>query len=366
MKIDLQKIKVSQLIEAYADRGEQGVTGYGGRLDIRPAYQREFVYGAKERNAVIDTVRKGFPLNTMYWAVAGDGFELMDGQQRTISICQYVNGDYSLEIDGNPFGFNNLSVERQQKILDYELSIYVCDGSSDDKLAWFRVINIAGLALTEQELRNAMYTGPWLADAKRWFSKAGGPAAGIGSKLLNGEVNRQKHLETALDWLSDGKIEDYMAAHQQNQNANELWTHFQNVINWVNLTFPNYRKEMKGVAWGPLYNRFGKENLDTTKLEQRISALMQDEDVTKKSGIFDFVLSGSERALSIRSFTDNMKREAWERQGGLCPACDEPKQKFDISEMEADHITPWSKGGKTIASNCQLLCKPHNRVKSGK
>ncbi len=366
MKIDLQKIKVSELVEAYADKGEQGVTGYGGRLDIRPAYQREFVYGAKERNAVIDTLRKGYPLNTMYWAVAGDGYELMDGQQRTISICQYVNGDYSVEIDGNPFGFKNLSAERQQQILDYELSVYVCNGSTDDKLAWFKVINIAGLKLEEQELRNAMYTGPWLTDAKRWFSKTACPAYGIGSKLVNGEVNRQKYLETALGWLSDGKIEPYMAAHQQDQNANSLWTHFQNVINWVNLTFPNYRKEMKGVAWGPLYNRFGKDKLDTAKLEARISALMQDEDVTKKSGIFDFVLSGSERALSIRSFTDNMKREAWERQGGFCPACDKPKQKFDISEMEADHITPWSKGGKTIAANCQLLCKPHNRVKSGK
>jgi Protein of unknown function DUF262/HNH endonuclease len=366
MKIELQKITVSELVEAYSDKGEQGVTGYNGRLDIRPAYQREFVYGAKERNAVIDTVRRGFPLNTMYWAVAGDGYELMDGQQRTISICQYVNGDYSVEIDGNPFGFKNLSAERQQQILDYELSVYVCDGSTDDKLDWFKVINIAGLALTEQELRNAMYTGPWLADAKRWFSKTGGPAAGIGGKLLNGEVNRQKYLETALDWLSDGKIENYMAVHQDDQNANELWTHFQNVINWVNLTFPNYRKEMKGVAWGPLYSEYGKVQQDTAKLEAEVSRLMQDEDVTKKSGIFDYVLSKSERALSIRAFTDNMRREAWEREGGLCPACDEPKQKFDLSEMEADHIKPWSKGGKTIASNCQLLCKPHNRIKSGK
>ena len=354
------------MFEGYSDNGEQGVTGYGGRLDVRPAFQREFVYGEKERNAVIDTVRKGFPLNTMYWAVAGDEFELMDGQQRTISICRYVNGEFSVEIDGNPFGFDNLPAERRQQILDYELSVYVCDGTDGEKLDWFKVINIAGLELTDQELRNAIYIGPWLADAKRWFSKTGGPAAGIGSKLLNGQVNRQKYLETALDWLSNGQIEDYMATHQNDQNANKLWTHFQNVINWVNLTFPHYRKEMKGVAWGPLYNRFGKDNLDTAELEARVSKLMQDEDVTRKSGIFEFVLSGNERALSIRSFTDKMKREAWERQGGLCSACDKPRQKFDISEMEADHITPWSKGGKTIADNCQLLCKPHNRIKSGK
>jgi hypothetical protein len=366
LKIELQNIKVTDLVADYADSGEAGVIGYGGKLNIRPAYQREFVYKDKQRDAVIDTVRKGFPLNTMYWAVTNNGYELMDGQQRTISICQYVQGEYSVMIDGNPFGFANLPKERQQQILDYELSVYVCEGSDQEKLDWFRVINIAGEKLTDQELRNAIYTGPWLAAAKIWFSKTGAPAAAIGNKLLNGTPIRQDYLETALDWLSEGKIEAYMAAHQHDQNANELWTYFQSVINWVNLTFPNYRKEMKGVAWGPLYNRFGKEKLDTAKLEAEASRLMQDEDVTKKSGIFDYVLSGSERALSIRAFTDNMKREAYERQGGLCPACDEPRQKFDISEMEADHITPWSKGGKTIAANCQLLCKPHNRIKSGK
>lgn len=366
MKIIEEKITIADITKLYEDKAEQGVRGYGGRLNIRPAYQREFIYKEKQRNAVIDTVLRNFPLNTMYWAVAGDGFELMDGQQRTLSICQYVNGEFSVEIDGSPRGFANLTAPRRQEILDYEISVYVCEGNDDEKLDWFKIINIAGEKLTEQELRNAIYTGTWLADAKKWFSKTAGPAAVIANRLVNGTPIRQEILETAIGWLSDGKIEDYMAAHQHDQNANELWTHFQNVINWVNLTFPSYRKEMKGVGWGSLYNRFGRHNLDTAKLEANISRLMQDEDVTKKSGIYDYVLSGNERALSIRSFTDNMKREAYERQGGLCPACEEPKQKLDISEMEADHITPWSKGGKTIASNCQLLCKPHNRLKSGK
>ena len=311
---------------------------------------------------MIDTVRRGFPLNTMYWAVAGDGYELMDGQQRTISICQYVNGDYSVLIDGKPFGFANLPAERRQQILGYELSIYVCDGTDGEKLDWFKIINIAGEKLTEQELRNAIYTGPWLADAKRWFSRNGAPAYGIGSKLVNGTPIRQDYLETALDWLSDGKIEAYMAAHQHDQNANPLWTHFQNVINWANLSFPNYRKEMKGVAWGPLYGRFGQQQLDTAKLEAEVLHLMQDEDVTRKSGIYDFVLSGSERALSIRAFTDNMKREAYERQQGICPTC---HQHFALDAMEADHTTPWSQGGKTIANNCRMLCKEDNRTKGG-
>lgn len=363
MKIALLNVKVSDIAVGYEDKGEEGVRGYSGRLNIRPAYQREFIYKEKQRNAVIDTVRRNFPLNTMYWAVAGDGFELMDGQQRTISICQYVNGDYSVEIDGSPRGFANLTAELQQQILNYELSIYVCDGTDGEKLDWFKVINIAGEKLTEQELRNAIYTGPWLADAKKWFSKTGAPAAAIGSTLVNGTPIRQEYLETALEWLSPGKIEHYMAAHQHDQNANELWTYFQNVINWANLTFPHYRKEMKGVAWGPLYNKFGQDKQDTAQLDAEVSRLMQDEDVTKKSGIYDFVLSRSERSLSIRAFTDNMRREAYERQKGICPTCND---HFALEAMEADHTTPWSQGGKTIADNCRMLCKADNRLKGGK
>jgi len=363
MKIALHNIKVSELVEGYNDKGEEGVHGYSGRLNIRPAYQREFIYPEKERNAVIRTLRQDFPLNTMYWAVAEDGYELMDGQQRTVSICQYIQGDFPVEIDGSPMFFGNLTTEKKQQILDYKLSVYVCDGTDGEKLDWFRVINIAGKPLTNQELRNAIYTGPWLADAKRWFSKSGAPAAAIGNKLVNGAPLRQEYLETALDWLSNGAIEQYMAAHQHDPNANELWTYFQNVINWVGLTFTTYRKEMKGVAWGPLYNSFGKVMLDTKSIEIRIADLMQDEDVTKKSGIYDYVLSGSERALSIRAFTDNMKRESYERQKGICPACN---TLFTIDGMEADHILPWSKGGKTIADNCQMLCKMDNRKKSGK
>jgi hypothetical protein len=363
MEIALRNIKVSALVDGYEDEAEEGVRGYGGRLNIRPAYQREFIYKERQRNEVINTVRKDFPLNTMYWVKAGDGFELMDGQQRTISICQYVHGDFAVEIDGAPMFFNNLTAEKKDQILGYELSVYVCEGTDGEKLDWFKIINIAGEKLTDQELRNAIYTGPWLADAKRWFSKSSAPAAAIGSKLVNGTPIRQEYLETAIDWLSSGAIEKYMAEHQHDQNANELWTYFQNVMNWVNLTFTTYRKEMKGVPWGPLYNKFGMEKLDTKKLESEISRLMRDEDVTKKSGIYEYLLSGNERALSIRSFTDNMKREAFERQRAVCPACEE---QYEMDEMEADHITPWSKGGRTTAENCQMLCKMDNRTKSGK
>lgn len=363
MKIALQNVKVSDLVAGYEDKGEGGVRGYEGRLNIRPAYQREFIYKDRQRNEVINTVRHNFPLNTMYWAVVGDEFELMDGQQRSISLCQYVKGDFAVEVDGAPMFFHNLTPEKKKQILDYELSVYVCEGTDGEKLDWFKIINIASVKLTDQELRNAIYTGPWLADAKRWFSKSGAPAAAIGNKLLNGTPIRQEYLETAIDWLSNGAIEKYMAEHQHDPNANELWTYFQSVINWVNVTFTTYRKEMNGVAWGPLYNKFVKETLDTKKLEEKIAQLMQDEDVTKKSGIYDYVLSGNERALSIRQFTDNMKREAYERQDGVCPVC---KKHYDLGEMEADHIIPWSKNGKTRAENCQMLCKMDNRTKSGK
>ena len=354
-------ITVRDLTKGYSDLDENGVRGYGGTLNIRPAYQREYIYQGKQRDEVINTVRKGFPLNTMYWAATNDGYELMDGQQRTISICRYVDGDFSVEIDGSPMFFNNLTSERKNQILNYELSIYICDGTENEKLDWFKIINIAGEKLTDQELRNAIYTGPWLADAKRWFSKRGGPAVGTGEDYVVARADRQEYLETAIDWISNGVIEGYMATHQHDQNANELWMYFQNVINWVTLTFTSYRREMKNVPWGPLYNQFGKEKFDTTQLEQEVAHLMQDEDVTKKSGIYDYVLSCNERKLSIRAFTDNMKREAYERQNGICPVC---SKSFQFNQMHADHIKPWSKGGRTIAENCKMLCETDNRSKS--
>ncbi len=358
MKIELKKLKISQVFEGYQDSQEEGVIAFGGKLDIRPKYQREFVYKDAQRNAVIETIRKGFPLNVMYWVKNGDKFEVLDGQQRTLSFCQYLNGDFSL----NYQYFHNLEEDEQQQILDYELMIYICEGTDSEKLDWFRTINIAGEKLTNQELRNAVYSGTWLTDAKRYFSKNSCPAYQIGNKYLKGSAIRQEYLETAIDWLSNGNIEDYMSKHQHDQNANELWLYFRTVIDWVEMTFTKYRREMKGVDWGKLYNQYGKEKIDTNELEQKISQLMQDEDVTKKAGIYDYVLTGNERNLSIRAFNDREKRESYERQKGVCPAC---QNNFEINEMEADHITPWSKGGKTISENCQMLCKDCNRRKSG-
>ena len=368
MKIDLQKIKIRKVIDGYKDSAEEGVVAYGGKLDIRPKYQREFVYKEKQRDAVIETVKKGFPLNVMYWMIREDGgYEVLDGQQRTISIGQYVTGDFSLD---NRF-FHNLTKEEQDKILDYELMIYLCEGSDKERIEWFTVINTYGEKVNAQEIRNAVYTGPWLSDAKLKFSKRNCVAyllANDGGQLVSGDTVRQEYLETALSWINDGKIEDYMAKHQHNKNADELWNYFQNVIAWVRSVFPNYRREMSNVPWGVLYNQFKGKQFDSKKLEKEISELMQDEDVTKKSGIYEYVLTRNEKFLNIRAFTDKMKREAYERQKGICPHCkgENKKKKWEIEGMEADHIKPWHEGGKTTAENCQMLCKQDNRTKSGK
>jgi hypothetical protein len=361
VRIELREIRVREVADGYHDSAEEGVVGYRGLLDIRPKYQREFVYDEKKRNAVIATIRSEFPLNVMYWVVTDDGtYEVMDGQQRTISFCQYVNGDFSIPVDGHPMAFHNLPKTLQDQILDYTLMIYFCSGNDKEKLDWFRIINISGERLTDQELRNAVYTGPWLTHAKPVFSKTNCAAYLLANKYVNGTPIRQDYLQTAISWLSEGHIEQYMSDHQHDPNANELWSYFQAVIAWVELTFTKYRKEMKGVDWGSLYNEFKGGLYDTARLEDEIKALMIDDDVTSKKGVYPFVLGRDEKYLAIRTFTEAQRREAYERQGGICPKCHE---HFEIGEMEADHITPWSKGGKTNAANCEMLCREDNRRK---
>ncbi len=361
MKIDLQEITVRELTNGFKDNSEEGVIGYGGKLDIRPPYQREFVYKDKQRDLVIDTVQKDFPLNVMYWAVREDGnFEIIDGQQRTISICQYVEGDFSIE----GLAFHNLPKDKQDQILDYKLKVYFCSGNDSEKLEWFKTINIAGEELSNQELRNAVYSGSWVTDAKRYFSKNGCVAYQIGSDYLNAQLIRQGYLETAIKWISDGKIEEFMSKHQHDQNASALWRYFQDVVTWVEATFTKKRtKFMKGVDWGTLYNKYKNEQYNTDKIEKEIQKLMLDDDVTKKSGIYPYILTRDERHLSIRAFSDTERQKAYEKQKGVCVKCGE---KFEIEEMEADHIKPWHEGGKTTAENCQMLCKDCNRRKSGK
>lgn len=362
MKIDLHKIPIREVVAGYVDSAENGVIGYGGKLNIRPAFQREFIYKEKERNEVIRTIKKKFPLNVMYWVKSADGtFELLDGQQRTISFCQYVSGDFSVDHRG----FANLTKTEQEEILNYSLMIYICEGTDKEKLDWFKIINIASMELTAQELRNAIYTGEWLMEAKKYFSKPQCPATKIVGEYLTGPANRQKDLETALKWISsrdDIEIEDYMSKHQHDTNCNELWLYFQAVISWVKATFPTYRgKLMKGLEWGIYYNKYGTNAYDPKKLETRIAELLDDDDVSNQKGIYEYLLDGQEKHLNIRAFSEKMARTAYERQKGICTKC---KKHFEIEQMQADHIKPWSKGGKTAAENCQMLCADCNRKKS--
>ena len=263
MKIELQKIKVKDVFNGYKDSEEEGVVGYGGKLDIRPKYQREFVYKEKQRNAVIDTIRKEFPLNVMYWSKVSNPesefeYEILDGQQRTITFCQYMEGDFSID---NKY-FHSLTADERAQIENYDLYIYICDGTDSEKLEWFKTINIAGEKLTDQELLNAVYAGPWLTDAKRHFSKTNCAAYGLAEKYMSGSTIRQEYLEKALKWISGGNIEEYMSKHQLDDNASELWQYFQTVIAWVQMLFPNYRKEMKGLEWGEFYNKYHEQKYD--------------------------------------------------------------------------------------------------------
>ena len=369
MKIYLKEISIGDVTNGYVDNSEDGVTGYGGLLDIRPKYQREFCYDAKKRNAVIDTIMKGFPLNVMYWCKNADGtYELLDGQQRTVSFCQYVNGEYSVaDKDGNTKYFFNLTEQEQHNFLSYKLFVYICEGGDKERLDWFKTINIAGEKLTDQELLNVNYTGTWLSSAKQRFSKTNCVAYRIGSKYVKGTPIRQEYLETALDWISDGSIPNYMAEHQFDENADELYNNFKNVIEWIETVFPNYRKEMLGIEWGRLYKEYHGIPYDCNTLESLVKELMENEEVTDKKGIYEYVLSGCDeyiaRRLSKRSFSMKDKREAYEKQNGICTKCG---KHYKFEEMVGDHINPWWLGGKTVLENLQMLCSKCNGVKGGK
>ncbi|MDL0107815.1 DUF262 domain-containing protein [Campylobacter felis] len=391
MQIDKTEIKIKELVAGYTrDEESSQVVAYAdssgvARLNIRPKYQREFVYKEAQRNAVIDTILKGFPLNIMYWVKNVDfgaecEYEVLDGQQRTISICEYVKGSFSIQWNDKSQYFHTLSKDLQEKFLDYKLDVYVCQGSESEKLEWFKTINIAGETLTNQELRNAVYASVWLSDAKRRFSKPNGLAVQRGAKYLNGSALRQEFLESAIAWKVDSrkdeKICEYMAKNaKDSKNADELWEYFAKVIDWVEMKFEKYRKEMKGLEWGLFYNTYKDKPLDAKELESKIIELMQDDEVGNKKGVYPYLLSGDEKHLSLRAFSDSIKRAVYEKQGGVCAnsdghikgvKCPHENERLELEQMEADHIIPWSKGGKTEKENCQMLCVECNRAKSDK
>lgn len=373
MKISPLEITVRDITDGYVNNDEQGVRGYGGLLDIRPPYQREFIYDEKEQQAVIQTVLNEYPLNVMYWVKRSDDaecpYEVMDGQQRTLSLCEYVDGKFAYFFKN----FFNQPDDIKKKILDYKLNIYVCEGEASEKLEWFRTINIAGKPLNEQEINNAIFAGPFVSDAKKHFSKSNCGAARLGKDLVNGTPIRQDFFKKALEWMAEHETRNghmqtavgYMAEHQHDPNANNLWSYFQMVLNWAitNFDMKKFKKIMKGLDWAWLYDKYGSETLDTEALGKRISVLMRDSEIQKPSGIIPYVLTGDERFLDLRGFPEDIKLAVWESQNHICPIC---KRELDIEFMEGDHIIPWSKGGRTVEENCQMLCRECNRHKSGK
>lgn len=373
MTIKQIEVTVGDITRGYVNNDELGVRGYDGRLDIRPPYQREFIYNEKERQAVITTVLHGYPLNVMYWVKRSDDaecpYEVMDGQQRTLSLCEYVDGKFSHEFKN----FFNQPEDIRRRILDYRLTVYVCEGEPSEKLEWFKTINIAGKPLNEQEINNAVYAGPFVSDAKRHFSKSNCAAYRLAKDLVIGTPIRQDFLKKALEWMAEhetrqGHVQSvvgYMARHQHDPNANNLWSYFQNVANWAitNFDLRHFKKIMKGLDWAGLYDRFHDHVLDTVELTGRISALMGDDEIQRQQGIIPYVLTGDERHLDLRGFSENVKLAVWERQGHICPLCG---KEFGYEFMEGDHIIPWRAGGRTVPENCQMLCRECNRRKSGK
>ena len=366
-------VTVGEIVNGYVNNEEEGVRGYGGLLDIRPPYQREIIYNEKEQKAVISTILKGYPLNVMYWVKRSEDaecpYEVMDGQQRTLSFCEYYAGKFSYDIKN----FCNQPEDIRKKILDYPLSIYVCEGDASEKLEWFQTINLAGKPLNEQEINNAIFAGPFVTDAKRHFSKSNCGAYRLGKDLVNGSAIRQDYLKKALEWMADHEtrgghrqtVKGYMAAHQHDPNANNLWSYFQTVLNWAitNFDMKKFKKIMKGLDWAWLYDKYGSETLDTAAIGQRISALMRDSEIQKQSGIIPYVLTGDEHFLDLRAFPEDIKVAVWERQNHVCPICG---KEFDFEFMEGDHITPWRDGGRTVIENCQMLCRECNRRKGAK
>lgn len=373
MKIEPRQIKVREVFESYADNGDDGVFAYGGRLAIRPPYQREFVYDNKQAEAVIQTVLKGFPLNVMYWVKVGnDSYEVLDGQQRTLSVMQYLKHQFSIMLAGQKYYWDALPDDKYNAIMNYEFMIYICEGEESEKLEWFKVVNIAGEKLTDQELRNSVYTGKWLSDAKRYFSKRNCAAKLLSDKYVTGDPNRQELLEKALKGICDHQeireITEYMARHKSDTDADELWQYFQDVIHWTEKIFPKYYADMKGLDWCHFYNTYSHNTYNSSEMGKEVKRLHEDEEIQRPKGIYEFLLCRDAdpyagRLLNLRNFEKRDKMAAYSKQRGVCPVC---RKHFEFEEMEGDHIKPWSKGGHTIPDNCQMLCKNCNQKKTDK
>ena len=375
MKISKKEISIRDLFKGFnADTGkEEGIFGWNGKLVVRPQYQRAFIYKPHQQIAVIESVRKGFPLNIMYWAKRDENedgeYEVLDGQQRTLSICRFVAGKFFVkDFDGRKKSFGNLDEKHQEQILSYKIEVYFCHGSRSEKYEWFKIVNVGNMRLTEQELRNACYHGPWLEDAKRYFSKLNGDAHILGGNYLKGPADRQKYLESAIRWhCGDEDIEEFMDRHRKNHDARKLRERFETVVAWIKKTFPKKYDFMEDVNWGELYDKYYDKDLDIDDLAQKVQKYSRNPEIKARGGIYGYVLGGcrkeDENLLDLRKFPKTDKQAAYEQQGRICNKC---KRPFKFKEMEGDHMTPWYDGGRTEFKNLQMLCISCNRKKGKK
>lgn len=368
------------------DRNEgKGLFGLDGQLIIQPEYQRNYIYGDGKRDvAVVESLLKGYPLGLIYFVKNADGmYEVLDGQQRITSFARYVNKSwpFAVELDGKPRYFDSLDADQQKLIVDAPLTVYVCEGEPSEIQAWFETINIAGVPLVKQELRNAAYHGPFVTKAREVFSDTGNSNMNRWQTYVSGDPKRQAILETALEWVSDGNIDDYMAQHRYDADIDELKNHFDTVIDWVDSVFEYTGSEMCGREWGRLYREYHKNAYSKDKVAKRVDALLDDSQVTDKKGIFEYVLGGEKdsRLLNVRVFDKKTIKAVYRKQTAdaeaqgvsNCPLCAighdaNAKRIYKESEMDADHVTAWSKGGATDEANCQMLCKTHNRAKGNR
>ena len=362
----------------------KGLFGWGGKLIIQPEYQRNYIYADGKRDvAVIDSLLKGYPLGLIYFVKTSSGmYEVLDGQQRITSFGRFVRNKFPV-VDGNgmPHWFDDLNDDEREKILKAQLTIYVCEGGETEIKEWFKTINIAGIPLVEQELLNAIYSGPFVTAAKEVFSNSANANVNAWRAYINGDVRRQAFLEKALKWVSRGKVAEYMSKHRFDKDCEELKMYFSSVIDWVDGVFKDVKAEMCGLEWGELYERYHSRAYNADAVWKRVEALYEDDFVTAKKGIFEYILGGEKdtKLLNVRVFSKKDAKTVYARQTAAaqkkgtsnCPLCaighEANKTKiWSFEEMDADHVTAWSKGGTTDIRNCQMLCKMHNRAKGNR
>jgi hypothetical protein len=364
----------------------KGLFGLSGKLTIQPEYQRNYIYAEAPGNrdaAVIDSILKGYPLGLIYFnKTPDDTFEVLDGQQRITSIGRYLTEKFPIfDENNNPQYFGALPKEKQSKILKTKILVYECEGTEAEIKEWFKTINIAGIPLVEQELLNAVYSGPFVTCAKEYFSNSRNTSNQKWSCYINGNANRQDFLEKALQWVSKGDVSEYMSRHRNDTHITELKDYFNSVIDWASIVFTDIKKQMKGLEWARLYETYKNTPYDSVLLSEKVQQLYSDPYIRNKKGIFEYVLGGEEdtRLLDVRLFDEKTKKEAYSRQTNEvkdknisnCPFCaignnSNKNRIYKFEDMEADHVKAWTNGGSTTIENCEMLCTMHNRSKGNK